>query len=485
MKKIDIFILKSFLGPFVLTFLIVTFALLLQFLWLYIDELVGKGLSFSIIAEFLGWGAATLIPLVLPLATLFSSIMTMGGFGENNELLAMKAAGISLPRILSPLIFLSILISVGAFFAANNLIPVAYNNIYSLRDDIGKTKEEIRIPTGVFYDGIEDYIIRINSRNDKTGSIYNVMVYNHTQKRGNNSLTLADSGSIKLTNDKKNLVFTLFDGYSYEEMARNPGDTGYALQRVGFKKEEMLISLENYAFQRSDEGRFSKEVMSQNLSKLNNARDSLDSAYTKIKAFQLKNLIYSGGFGFPKQLDTAYKKSFKTTLHTDTISRPRTLQEEEGDLIFAISQMGSAITVLENYQIDEYQYAYPLRRIKVERFRKFTLSIACLIFFFIGAPLGAIIRKGGLGTPVVVSMFFFVIYWVIDISGKKLATDGVITPAIGTLISSMVLFPMGVYLTWKSTRDSSIFNPDVYLHFIKNLFKRIKNQPLEEDEQIT
>jgi len=482
LKKIDLFILKSFLGPFVLTFIIVTFALLLQFLWLYIDELVGKGLSFFVIAEFLGWGAATLIPLVLPLATLFSSIMTMGGFGENNELLAMKAAGISLPRILTPLIFLSFFISVGAFFAANNLIPVAYNNIYSLRDDIGKTKEEIRIPTGVFYDGIEDYIIRINSRDDKSGTIHNVMVYNHTQKRGNNSLTLADSGSIKLTNDKKNLVFTLYDGYSFEELARSMGDTSYALQRVGFTKQEMIISLENYAFQRSDQGRFSKEVMSQNLGKLNNAKDSLDSTYSKIKVYQLKNLIYSGGFGFPKQLDTAYIKNFKTIINTDTIAKFQNLEEERNEIRTSISQIGNAITVLENYQIDEYQYAYPLRRVRVERFRKFTLSIACLIFFFIGAPLGAIIRKGGLGTPVVVSMFFFVIYWVIDISGKKLATDGVITPAIGTLISSIVLFPMGVYLTWKSTKDSSIFNPDIYIHFIKTIFKRIRNKPLEDEK---
>jgi len=483
LKKIDLFISKSFLGPFIVTFLIVTFALLLQFLWLYIDELVGKGLSFFVIAEFLGWGAATLIPLVLPLATLFASIMTMGGFGENNELLAMKAAGISLPRILTPLIVLSFIISIGAFFAANNLIPVAYNNIYSLRDDIGKTKEEIRIPTGVFYDGIEDYIVRINRRDDKTGRIYNVMVYNHKEKRGNTSLTLADSGSINLTKDKKNLVFTLYDGYSYEEPVRDPGDTGYALRRVGFTKQEMVISLENYAFQRSDQGRFSKEVMSQNLNQLNHARDSLDSAYTHNKEYQLKNLFSSGGFGFPRQLDSSFIKNYSSAINVDSIYRFNNLEEEKGTIRTALAQIANAITVLDNYQIDEYQYSYPLRKVRVERYRKFTLSIACLIFFFIGAPLGAIIRKGGLGTPVVVSMFFFIIYWVIDISGKKLATDGVITPALGTLISSLILFPMGAYLTWKSTRDSSIFNAEVYILFFKNLFQRVKRVVTLKDEK--
>lgn len=475
MKKIDSFIIKSFLGPFVITFFIVTFALLLQFLWLYIDELVGKGLGLPVIAEFLGWGAATLIPLVLPLATLFSSIMTMGGFGENNELLAMKAAGISLQRILAPLIVLSFIISIGAFFAANNLIPLAYNNIYSLRDDIGRTKEEIRIPTGVFYDGIEDYILRINNRNDETGQIYDVMVYNHKEGRGNNSLTLADSGSIKLTKDKKNLIFTLYDGYSYDEPPREAGDTNYSLQRIGFKKQEMIISLENYAFQRSNEGRFSKEIMSQNLNQLSHARDSLDSAFSQTRKYQLQTLIGSGGLAFPMQLlDTASKKHFPAAISPDSLSHFKTPQEEQNALRLAISQMESGIAVLENFQIDEHQLAYPLRKVKVERYRKFTLSIACFIFFFIGAPLGAIIRKGGLGTPVVISMFFFIIYWVIDISGKKLANDGVISPATGTLISSMVLLPMGIYLTWKSTRDSSLFNAEIYKNFFNKLFRRKK-----------
>lgn len=195
MKKLDLYILKSFLGPLIMTFFIVLFVLMMQFLWLYIDELVGKGLSFSIILEFLGWGSATLIPMTLPLATLLASIMTMGSLGENNELLAMKAAGISLKRIITPLIYVSIIISIGAFFISNNLIPVAWNKIYTLRDDIGKTKEEIKIPTGIFYNGVEGYTIRVASR-DKRGTMHDVMVYNHAKKNGNNNLTVADSGYI-------------------------------------------------------------------------------------------------------------------------------------------------------------------------------------------------------------------------------------------------------------------------------------------------
>ena len=201
MKRLDRFIVKSFVGPFIAILLVVVFILVMQFLWLYIDELVGKGLSMKVILEFLAWGSATLLPLSLPLATLLASMMTMGTLGENNELLAIKAAGISLQRVMAPLAGVCILISVAAFFIANDLIPVAYNKIYTLRDDIGKTKEEIKIPTGTFYNGIEGYILRVDERNDETGIMHGVMVYNHTKNKGNTSLTLADSALMKMSKD--------------------------------------------------------------------------------------------------------------------------------------------------------------------------------------------------------------------------------------------------------------------------------------------
>lgn len=474
MKKLDLFISKAFLGPFILTFLIVIFALMMQFLWLYIDELVGKGLGPLVILEFLGWGSATLIPLALPIATLLASIMALGGMGENNELLAMKAAGISLQRILVPIIIISFFVSIGAFFASNNLIPVSYHKIYSLRDDIRNTKEEIRIPTGIFYDGIDNYSIRIGSRDEKSGSIFDIMVYTHKDNRGNTSLTLADSGSIKFSADKKNLIFTLFDGYSYEEEPRDYGstDTSYILQRIGFSRQESIISLDNYSFQRSEDDRFSSEVMAQNLKQLRVARDSIDSIYSKVRAIQYRNLITGGGLSFSKELDTALRGSYVATLDYDSLFVWNDINHKSTNLKMSIGQIESAINTIDNLRLDEYQYIHPLRKIRIEIFRKFTLSIACFIFFFIGAPLGAIIRKGGLGTPVIISMLFFVVYWVIDISGKKLATDGVIDPSIGTLISSFVLFPIGVYLTWKSTKDSALFSADSY----KVYFDRLKTR---------
>lgn len=448
---------------------------MMQFLWLYIDELVGKGLSLGVIFEFLGWGSATLIPLALPLATLLASIMTMGSFGENNELLAMKAAGISLPRIISPLIIVSVFISIGAFFVSNNLIPLAFNNIYTLRADISKTKEEIKIPTGIFYNGIENYSLRIDSRDKADNMLYNLMIYDHSLRRGNVRVTLADSGLIRFSSNKKNLVFTLYSGYTYDEGQRNYGDTLFKMQKIAFSKQEIVMSLENYAFQRSNSGQFRNEIMSQDLKRLRVVRDSLDSVYTKVKAYQIKTLYQGGGFTFSKQLDTSLKDKFSNDLEIDSLFNWRNLEEQKNAYLNATSLVQNAITIIQGFEMEEHQHVAPLRKVKIEWFRKFTLSLACFIFFFIGAPIGAIIRKGGLGMPVIISLFFFVLYWVIDISGKKLATDGAISPAMGTLISTFILMPIGIFLTWKSTKDSSIFNIDSYIMIFKKGIKRLKS----------
>lgn len=462
MKKLDKLILKSFFGPFIMTFLIVIFVLMMQFLWLYIDELVGKGLSLGVIMEFLGWGSATLVPMALPLATLLSSIMTMGNFGENNELLAMKAAGISLQRILKPLIYVSVIISISAFFISNDLIPVAWNKIYTLRDDIGRTKEEIKIPTGIFYDGVDGYTIRIGNR-DKRNTLHDIMVYDHTGKNGNTNLTVADSGYIKLSPDKTNIIFTLFMGVNYEEtIKKNYRDTSLQLNKIDFEEQKIVIPLENYAFKKSDESRYGNEVMTKSLKQLRIDRDSLDSVANRTLAAQVRRVIYTGNLSYSYQYDTSKREQYKYSFPKDSLFLWESAELEGKAIGAAIDRIANQMGNFEFYERELYQSAYPLRRTIIESFRKFTLSLACLIFFFIGAPLGAIIRKGGLGTPVIVSMLFFVVYWVVDISGKKLANDGAITPFIGTFISTFVLIPIGIFLTVQSTRDSSLFNADSY-----------------------
>ena len=475
MKKLDQFILKSFIGPFVAILLVVIFILMMQFLWLYIDELVGKGLSFKVILEFLGWGSITLIPLSLPLATLLASMMTLGTLGENNELLAIKAAGISLKRVLVPLICASAVISVGAFFISNDLIPVAYNKIFTLRDDIGRTKEEIKIPTGTFYDGIDGYVLRVDSRNDDTGMMYGVMVYNHTGKKGNTSLTLADSAMMKMTEDKKALTFTLFSGGNYEETnTRKFRDTTLQLQKIDFQKQSLVIPLENYAFQKSEDTRFDDEVKSMNLKQLEHSQDSIGGLAGTTRQDQLKTLTRDRTIRFNSQLDTAKKTSITSGFDYAAIEKEFDIDDEIKFRQQALNSVNEYISTLTTFSRETYHYNFLLRRIDVEILKKFALAIACFIFFFIGAPLGALIRKGGLGTPAIISVLFFVLYWVIDITGTKLANDGAVSAWMGVFISSYVLFPLGMFLTYKAINDSSILN----MEKVGILVKKLKNAVL-------
>ena len=471
MKKLDRFILKSFIGPFVAILLVVVFILVMQFLWLYIDELVGKGLSFKVILEFLGWGSVTMLPLSLPLATLLASMMTLGTLGKNNELLAIKAAGISLQRVLVPLGAACLVISVGAFFVSNDLMPVAFNKIYTLRDDIGKTKEEIKIPTGTFYNGIEGYILRVNERDDETGVMHGVMVYNHTANKGNTSLTIADSAMMKMSKDKSFLSFTLYDGANYEETnKKNYRDTTLQLQKIDFSTQELYIPLENYAFEKSDSARFDDEVKSMNLKQLYHGQDSIGNLNSTAMADNVKAMMNTRSLRYSNQLDSAVLASRSTPFVMKEAGAWDDLDKEINAVTKAKNIAEDIQVTLSSYSRERFHYTFTLRRIDIEILKKFALSVACLIFFFIGAPLGALIRKGGLGTPAIISVLFFVAYWVIDISGTKLARDGAVGPFHGVFISSYILLPTGLFLTWKAINDSSVFNMDA----IKSIFKKIK-----------
>ena len=470
MKKLDQFILRSFIGPFFAILLVVIFILMMQFLWLYIDELVGKGLSFKVILEFLGWGSATLLPLSLPLATLLASMMTLGTFGENNELLAIKAAGISLQRVLIPLASVCMVVSVAAFFISNDLIPLAYNKIYTLRDDIGKTKEEIKIPTRTFYNGIEGYILRVNERNDETGMMHGVMIYNHTGNKGNTSLTLADSAEMRMSKDKSYLTFVMYHGSNYEETNdKKYRDTTLQMQKIDFNRQSIIIPLENYAFQKSDSSRFNDQVKSMNLKQLEESQDSIGQRNARGKRENLKGYYRSRTIRYNAQLDTIEQKAVRP-FEKEGAGKWDDIEAEIKAVERAKNNAEEIQNILTSYSRERYHNSYVLRLIDIEILKKFALSIACFIFFFIGAPLGALIRKGGLGTPAIISVLFFVAYWVIDISGVKLARDGAVGAFSGVFFSSYVLFPTGLYLTWKAINDSAIFNMDA----IKSGFRKIK-----------
>ena len=473
MKKLDQFILKSFIGPFFAILAIVIFILVMQFLWLYIDELVGKGLELKVILEFLMWGSCQVLPLAIPLATLLSSMMTFGDMGEKYELTAMKASGISLARILLPVTVASALIAIGAFFIGDRLVPYSINQIYTMRDDIGRTKSEIKIPVGTFYDGIEGYILRISDRDDETGMMYDVMVYDHSADKGNTRLTVADSGMMKMSKAKDYLTFQLYDGTNYQETnTRKYRDTTLALQRIHFARQEMVIPLESYTFHHSDSARYGDQVKSMSIAQLEHGMDSLGALSDAGVRKYLSELQGSGALQWRNQLDTNWKESGKQPLQLkeepakwdDPRNRKQVYER-------ASSSAQQYQSTLQSQGMEAYEYSRLLRWSEVEIWKKYAQAIACFILFFIGAPIGSLIRKGGLGTPAVVSILFFVLYWVVDISGTKLARDGSATPFVGNFISTFVLAPIGAFLTWMAIREKSL-NTDGLKTWWRKIFSK-------------
>ena len=425
MKKLDQFILKSFVGPFFAILAIVTFILALQFLWVYIDELVGKGLDFKVILEFMMWGSCQTLPMAIPLATLLSAMMTLGDMGEKFELTAMKAAGISLARVLIPMTIVGVLIAVGAFFVGNKLVPYSINQIYTLRDDIGRTKSEIKIPTGTSYDGIEGHILRVEHRDKKTGMMYDIQVYDHSSNRGNTRLTVADSGIIRMSKAKDYLTFQLFDGVNYqEENVRKYRDTTLTLRRVRFRSQELVIPLENYAFHHSDSARYSDQVRAMSLNSLHHGQDSLMRLQHGGVVRHVNEFKRQSYFSYNKQLDSTWNQEPRAILDPPSDSRWLTLADQKRDLDAAAAAARQGEILARGQTMESYDYTHLIYRTNVEIWKKYAQALACLLLFFIGAPVGALLKKGGLGAPAVISMLFFVLYWVIDITGERLANNG-------------------------------------------------------------
>lgn len=475
MKKLDLYLIKTFIGPFVAVFLIVVFSLSMQFIYSFVNELMGKGLGFGVIAEFMGWASCTLFPNAIPLATLLASIMTLGNLGERNELLAMKAAGVSLMRILAPLMIVSVLISIGAFFAADRLVPLAFNKVYTLKADIGRTRDEIKIPTGIFYAGIEGYNLRISARDEVTDMMYDLVIYDHTGNSGNSdNVILADSGRMRITPDKKNLIFDLYSGCSYSENNQmNYRDTTLELLRSRFEEQQMIIPLDNYTFERSSEDQYGDEIKALGLKRLHHDRDSLSRRVDTVVMRQLPRFMSVMGMHYLYQLDTLRPDSaYIGCLYVDSLSQDFTPQQHLRVNQTSVSKAQQGLEQVNQFYIETKYDLGIIRRISIEMILKFTLSISCLLFFFVGAPLGAIIRKGGLGAPVIISIFFYLIYYIIDIIGRKLA-KGSLPPLVGTLISTAILLPISILLTRKSTQDSSLFNMDTYKEFFRRIGKWI------------
>ena len=473
MKRVDRFILKSFIGPFFAILFIVLFILMMQSLWLYIDELVGKGLSLRVVAEFLMWGSFLILPLALPLATLLSSMMVMGQLAEHSELTALKAAGVSVARVMTPIIIASVLITIGAFFSSNNLVPYSYNKIYTLHDDILKTKEEIKIPAGTFYDGIDGFVLRTDATDEKTGMMHGIMVYDHTKGKGNTGLMLADSALLKMSESKEYLTFTLYNGMNYQETnSMRFRDTSLELQKINFAKQELLISLENYAFEKTDSTKYSDQIKCMNVVQLKEEKDSLRRIAQSTREQQFDQLMSNGILTKYRQLDTAFVKRVKTDYHSDRLGKWDDISSEAAAYRSASENANQMVSQIMAFSRESYEYMWYLRRADLEFLRKFAEALACFIMFFIGAPIGALVRKGGLGVPAIISVLFFVLYYIIDTIGSKLAKDGAISGAEGAFIATAILLPIGAFLTWKAVNDASLSGSDT----LKNQWRKLKRK---------
>ncbi|MDZ7742034.1 MAG: LptF/LptG family permease [Bacteroidota bacterium] len=462
MKKLYIFVLKSYLGPLVMTFFISLFILVMQFLWKYVDDLVGKGLEWYLVVKLLFYASSTFVPLALPLAILLSSLMTFGNLGENYELVAIKAAGISLRKVMKPLVILTLFISMLAFYFSNNILPAANLKFTSLLYDIKQKKLAFNIQEGIFYNGMEGFTIRIGKK-DKDGiGIHDVMIYNHTRKLGNIDVTTAKSGRMESTTDGRFIIFTLYDGYNYQEKVdqrdyriRRP------FERTRFEEEVRRFDLRSFEMNRTDEDLFRDHYRMLDVQQLSETIDSLK------RKFQIKDSAFKAKFinnynFYPKydstasfqadslqKMDTGFLASFSESAHKRIIK-------------FALDNARSVSNNIEfNKSILESDKKLIIRH-RIEWHRKFTLSLACLVLFFVGAPLGAIIRKGGLGLPVVVSVLFFILFHITSITGEKYARELVLDVTSGMWISTAVLLPIGFFLTMKATSDSPLLDTDAW-----------------------
>ncbi len=496
MKKLYSLVIKSFVGPLILTFFFVIFILLMQFLWKYIDDLIGKGLEMSVISEFLLYTSASLVPLALPLAVLLASLMTFGNLAENLELLAFKSSGISLFRIMAPVMVISVVIAMAAFTFANFVMPVTNLKMRSLLYDIQQQRPELTIKPGIFDNNLEGYSIRIGDRDSKTSLLTDILIFDHTKKLGNTKVTSADSGYMRMSADEKHLLLTLYNGHTYEEMQKGKKEKrhvkSYPHQRQRFEEQEMIIEMTGFGLNRSDENLFRNAYSMLNISQLQHFEDSLtrdlDTLYTNFQSTLEKTLVEKPKTLLLKKSKILSDAEKKTTnkedwvvkrLHVDTMFAQLNKLEQRRALTQAINFARSNKSITTSNAGSSDWKITKLRRYQIEIQRKFTLSILCIIFFFIGAPLGAIIRKGGLGMPVIVSVLLFLVYHVISMMGEKFVRESILPPFAGMWISTIILIPISILLTYKAANDSVIMNVDTYFlwakkswHVIQKLFRR-------------
>ena len=462
-----------------MTFCICLFIVIMQFLWRYIDELVGKGLSIDVIAELFFYAALSMVPLALPLSILLAALMTFGDLGEHVELTALKSSGISLTTIMKPLAILMALVAVGAFFFQNNVLPQSQVKMWTLLFSMRQTSPTLDIPEGAVYSQIPGYNIFVKRNDKERDMLYGMLIYDVSTGNMFPRIVAADSGRLSMTQDKQHLVLTMYKGSWYEEMRNNDGVNGMSgelYRRETFHDKEILIPYDAN-FTRMDDETMRSQYVGKNITELRQTIDSVRLRVDSAASVVYARLRTQPVCGVPMQryaqkdgesvIEPVKDVSMGKPMDLKKILKEMPPVEQEQILNQAIAHTTSSMQDLQfqGYTISDDNYV--IRRHQIELMKKFTLSLACLIFFFIGAPLGAIIRKGGFGMPIVISVILFIIYYIIDNMGYKLARDGRWEVWHGMWLSSAVLLPLGIFLTRKAVNDSAVFNPDVWINFLR------------------
>ena len=470
-KKLDIFVLKSFLLLFAGTFFICLFIFMMQFLWRYVDELVGKGLEIKVLAQFFFLSALTLIPLSLPLAILLAALMTFGNFGERYELLSMKAAGIPLLRIMQPVILFCVLLGLTSFFFQNVVGPKAQKELWTLIVSMKQKSPEVDIPEGVFYSDIDGYNIYVKQKDRETGILKDVLIYNFSDGFENAHIIWAAEGKLELTADKQHLYLHLYNGEQFENLKSQAGlSRNVPYRRETFREKHTLIQFDTQ-FNMVDGNFLNRRSDIKNMNEITHAIDSL-TAYADSLGRSMHSDIMQSTYKAPilsKSDSVKIQEEKLSVINIDSVFNTLTSAEKLKTLSTCENRLSSLSSdwSMKSYLTKETDAN--IRGHRSDWHKKITLSLACIIFFFIGAPLGAIIRKGGLGMPVVLSVLIFILYYIIDSGATRVAKSGEMNIILGTWMSTLVLAPLGGFLTYKSNKDSVVFNIDVYIAFFRKL----------------
>ena len=479
MNILSRFTIRAFIGPFLITFAVVQFILLMQFVWKYVDDLVGKGLEWYLIVELLVYTSASLVPLSLPLAVLLSSIMTFGKMGENYELIALKSSGISFFRIMRPLLITMVVLAVGAFYFSNDIIPAANLKSGSLLWDITQKKPAFNLQPGTFYTGIEGFSIKVDNKSGENGEfLEGVMIYDHSENRGNTKVIRSEKG--KMTVDEKDnlLIFELENGFSYEEMpVKNRKERNrHPFVRTAFEKQVIRFDMSNFSMERTDEGLFKSDFRMKNVGQLHRDIDSLstrmDSLFSDIGTRLTRKYIAIIDTLNRDSLDQ-FQKLHKTP--TELLSL-YSKGDQRNILSLALTKTRSARSYVSSYRKEVSWKSEIIARHILEFHKKFTLSVAIIMLFLVGAPLGSIIRKGGMGMPVVVAVLIFLFYHIATSTSDKLGRDWSLDPNYAMWIPVAIFAPLGIYLTYKSTMDSRLFDIDAYLEPLRKIAAKKKKK---------